>query len=282
MLKPVIDVQHQNKVIAVIVVIALFLGFVYLFGVPLQEGKTEVKSVFVRTNVTLVQVTASTLNVRSGAGTNHSVIGTVSNGQILVTLGQLNGWYVVKLDNDAVGCVSGNYVKPYSSQSQTLITQTPAPTPTPTPTPVPQPTPSPTPTPTPSLTPSTGNFTAEAVEMLAYINAERAKVGAKPLTLDAKLTEGATVKSKDMAVNGYFSHTSPTYGSPFDMMKRFGISYSYAGENIAKHFSVKGAHDAFMNSPGHRANILNGNYGKVGLGFVRYGNYLYVTQWFTN
>ncbi len=90
------------------------------------------------------------------------------------------------------------------------------------------------------------------------------------------------MKSQDMATNNYFSHDSPTYGSPFDMMRSLGISYSYAGENIAKHMSVKSAHDGFMNSPGHRANVLNKNFNKVGLGFVEKGNYLYVTQWFTN
>ena len=66
------------------------------------------------------------------------------------------------------------------------------------------------------------------------------------------------------------------------MMKSLGITYRMAGENIAKNVSVKGAHDAFMNSPGHKANILNSGYHKVGLGFYKSGSYLYVTQWFTN
>jgi uncharacterized YkwD family protein len=119
-------------------------------------------------------------------------------------------------------------------------------------------------------------------EMLGYINAERAAVNVAPLTLDQKLCQGAYLKSRDMAVNGYFSHTSPTYGSPFDMMKSQGITYRTAGENIAKNTSVKGAHTAFMNSPGHKANILNQGFGKIGLGFYQEGQYLYVTQWFTD
>jgi len=119
-------------------------------------------------------------------------------------------------------------------------------------------------------------------EMLGYINAERAKANLPSLVLDEKLCQGAALKSKDMAANGYFSHNSPTYGSPFDMMKSLGITYSLAGENIAKNTSVKGAHDAFMNSPGHRANILNSGFKKVGLGFYQLGSYIYVTQWFTN
>lgn len=126
------------------------------------------------------------------------------------------------------------------------------------------------------------NYSSMQQEMLGYINAERAKVNAPALSLDKALCDGAYLKSKDMAVNGYFAHTSPTYGTPFEMMKSLGITYRAAGENIAKHFTVKGAHDAFMNSAGHRANILNTNFKKVGLGFYSYNHYLYVTQWFTN
>ncbi len=150
-------------------------------------------------------------------------------------------------------------------------------TPTTVPVPVPEPAPAPSPEPEPSTT-----QTSMQSEMLGYINAERANANLAPLILDDKLCQGALLKSKDMAVNKYFSHTSPTYGSPFDMMKSLGITYSLAGENIAKNSSVKGAHDAFMNSSGHRANILNAGFKKVGLGFYQDGYYLYVTQWFTN
>ncbi len=119
-------------------------------------------------------------------------------------------------------------------------------------------------------------------EMLGYVNAERAKANLVPLTLDKALCDGAYLKSKDMADHNYFSHTSPSYGSPFDMMKSLGITYRAAAENIAKNISVSGAHTAFMNSPGHKANILGSQYSKVGFGFYQEGQYLYVTQWFTN
>ncbi|MGR6835992.1 CAP domain-containing protein [Syntrophomonas erecta] len=142
------------------------------------------------------------------------------------------------------------------------------------------PTPAPEPTPAPAQEPA--NFSAMQKEMLGYINAERASANLPSLTLDQKLCQGAYLKSRDMAVNGYFSHTSPTYGSPFEMMKSQGITYRTAGENIAKNTSVKGAHNAFMNSAGHKANILNPGFGKLGLGFYQEGQYLYVTQWFTN
>lgn len=118
--------------------------------------------------------------------------------------------------------------------------------------------------------------------MLAYINAARAAVNLPPLALDPILCQGAYIKSKDMAVNGNFSHTSPTYGDCFQMMDDLGVKRSYAGENIAINISISSAHEAFMNSPGHRANILNTRFHKVGLGFYASGSSLYVTQWFTD
>ncbi|HWP97005.1 MAG TPA: CAP domain-containing protein [Syntrophomonadaceae bacterium] len=141
------------------------------------------------------------------------------------------------------------------------------------------------PAPAPALTPTpqpVTNATALQTEMLGYINAERAKANVGPLILNQALCNGAALKSQDMAVNGYFDHTSPTYGSPFDMMKSLGITYHMAGENIALNISVKGAHDALMNSAGHKANILNSGFKAVGLGFYQKGSSLYVTQWFTD
>jgi len=119
-------------------------------------------------------------------------------------------------------------------------------------------------------------------EMLGYINTARAKANLAPLILNRKLSAGAYHKSKDMAVSRYFNHYSPTYGSPFSMMKRRGISFSSAAENIAINRNVKGAHKDFMESPGHKANIMNSEYYRVGLGFYRKGSSLYITQWFTN
>ncbi len=72
----------------------------------------------------------------------------------------------------------------------------------------------------------------------------------------------------------YFDHTIPTYGSPFEMMTAFGISYSYAGENIAMGYATPQAvMDGWMNSPGHRVNILNANYPQIGVGYVADGSY---------
>ena len=116
--------------------------------------------------------------------------------------------------------------------------------------------------------------TKQAKEVLELVNKERAKVGAKALTLSSSLTNIATIKAKDMSDKGYFDHTSPTYGSPFDMLKRFGVQYSAAGENIAAgQRDANEVMNSWMNSSGHRANILNANYEQIGIGYVEGGQY---------
>lgn len=117
-------------------------------------------------------------------------------------------------------------------------------------------------------TPST-TISSYAETMLRLVNEERAANGLSKLSWNKELAEVAQTKAQDMVNNNYFSHTSPTYGSPFDMMKSFGISYRYAAENIAKNASVEKAHTALMNSDGHRKNILNANYTEIGIGIVK-------------
>ncbi|RLL40370.1 hypothetical protein D8M04_19225 [Oceanobacillus piezotolerans] len=113
-------------------------------------------------------------------------------------------------------------------------------------------------------------FEQEVVELT---NQERAKQGLAPLEIDTELSKVAREKSNDMAVNNYFDHNSPKYGSPFDMMKSFGISYKTAGENIAKGQRTPAeVVNAWMNSEGHRANILNGQFTHIGVGYVENGN----------
>lgn len=114
------------------------------------------------------------------------------------------------------------------------------------------------------------NATVNEYEASVYeiVNNERLAAGKKALTFDMKLCEIAKLKAKDMAEHSYFSHTSPTYGSPYDMLKASGYEYVSAGENIAKgQQSPVTVMDAWMNSEGHRANIL-GNYTKIGIACV--------------
>ena len=114
-------------------------------------------------------------------------------------------------------------------------------------------------------------------EATRLVNVRRAENGLKPLTISEELSVKARVKSTDMLENNYFSHNSPTYGSPFALMKALGIEYRSAAENIAMGYrTAEAVVNAWMNSPSHRANILSSNYTSMGIGHVDG----YWTQWF--
>lgn len=111
-------------------------------------------------------------------------------------------------------------------------------------------------------------------EVVRLVNEIRQQNGLRPLTANWELSRVARYKSQDMVDNRYFSHTSPTYGTPFQMIRAFGLSYRTAGENIAYGYSTPQAVvDGWMNSSGHRANILNASYTQIGVGYVAQGHY---------
>lgn len=117
------------------------------------------------------------------------------------------------------------------------------------------------------------NQAAYEKELIALVNKERAKAGVKALAVDKKLAQVARLKSEDMKKRNNMSHEG-SYGSPFDMMKKFGITYRSAGENIARgQRTPKEVMKSWMNSSGHRANILNKRYTHIGVGYVASGNY---------
>lgn len=123
----------------------------------------------------------------------------------------------------------------------------------------------------PTLDPSITGYEQEVIRLVNEIRGEN---GLKALTYDWELARVARYKSQDMKDNRYFSHTSPVYGTPFQMIRNFGISYRSAGENIAKGYATPQAVvNGWMNSSGHRANILNASYTHIGVGYVSSGNY---------
>jgi uncharacterized YkwD family protein/spore coat assembly protein SafA len=113
-------------------------------------------------------------------------------------------------------------------------------------------------------------------QVIQLTNQERAKNGLKALTPDWELSRVARFKAMDMRDKNYFSHTSPTYGDPFTMIKNFGISYRAAAENIAAgQATPQEVVQAWMNSSGHRANILNAQYNYIGVGYAKGGSQRY-------
>lgn len=192
-------------------------------------------------------VTASTLNVRSGPGIGYGIVTTVKKNEYIRVFAGVGDWYIVQIEGDYVGAVSKKYVKPIYPNSNNIGTtggnennnQT---------------------TPT--------KLTADEQEVLDLINEQRTKQGLKTLQIDAETQRVAKIKAQDMVDNNYFSHNSPIYGSPFDMLKSFKVSYQTAGENIAGNSNNRAAVNAWMNSSGHKANILNGKFNYTGIGVV--------------
>lgn len=120
-----------------------------------------------------------------------------------------------------------------------------------------------------------------ADEVVALVNKERASQGLAPLKINWEVARVAQYKSEDMRDRNYFNHTSPTYGTPFEMLKKFNIKYSAAGENIAKgQKTAQAVVSSWMNSEGHRKNILSTNFTEIGVGYAPGNNTVYWTQIF--
>ena len=197
-------------------------------------------------------VTASNLYVRSGPGTQFKIVTSVPKNQYIRVFAGIGDWYVVQVEGDYIGAVSKKYIKPIypGTSNQKTSTNTNNNTST-----------------------TSTKMTNDEKEVFDLINKQRTQNGLSSLKENSELQRVARIKAQDMVNNNYFSHTSPTYGSPFDMMKSFKISYNTAGENIAGNSSNSSAVTAWMNSPGHRANILNSSFNQTGIGVVTGSKY---------
>lgn len=220
----------------------IILSLIMCIIITPVDASTAVKA----PGFTRCTVNAQSLNIRSGPSTKYKIVKTVKYGTELKAIGKITNWYIVQAADDTVGMVSGWYISPIKS-SQT--------------------------TPSNNQTNTTTNvsnleMTADEQTIFNLVNEARKSAGLSELKLDKELLRVARIKSKDMVDNNYFSHTSPTYGTPFQMIKNFGISYRSAGENIAGNSTAKKAFDAWMNSSGHKANILGSSFSYTGIGVV--------------
>jgi uncharacterized YkwD family protein len=219
-----------------------------------------------------IKITSGNADVRSGCSNASPVIQTTGKDNTLDVVSQVADWFAVKLPNNQIGFVPKTQAKPVVVEdkqpeitpeiSQGAAPQTSQST-------VPKGT---TPK-TPSAQTNSSTLTAQEQEMLKLINQARAQNNVPALQADMQVCNVARVKAQDMIDNNYFSHNSPKYGSPFDMMKAFNVNYVQAGENIAGNQTVQAAHNALMNSPGHRKNILNPEFTHIGLGIKSGGPY---------
>lgn len=185
-------------------------------------------------------VTATTLNVRSGPGTKYKVVTTIKKNSYVRVFAGVGDWYIIQTDGDYVGAVSKKYIKAIYPSTDTNTT----------------------------TTTTSSNMNSDEQEVFKLINEQRVANGLTALKADNEVQKVARIKAKDMVSNNYFSHTSPTYGSPFEMLSSFKVSYKSAGENIAGNSSNSKAVTAWMNSSGHKANILNSSFNYTGIGVV--------------
>lgn len=147
------------------------------------------------------------------------------------------------------------------------------------PAPTPAPAPAPSKAPTTLATTSTAGLTAQEQQLFDLVNQDRTQHGLKPLAVNADLTRLARMKAQDMVTNNYFGHISPTYGSPPDMVRAAGISYTVGvGENIVENNSIQKMYLSWINSPSHQANIVYPTFTEAGMGIVpdNYGGYIAV------
>ena len=239
------EVSYMIQIISkkkLMVVFCLLLAVILIIGITV---KTTAMTHYEKVDFVTGLVTASALNVRQGPGLNYNIATKVYKNEYIRVFAKIGKWYVIQTDKDIVGVVSTEYVKPiYPNTNNNSAGNS-----------------------------NNSSLTADEKQVFDLINEQRKKAGLKELVIDEELQNVARVKAKDMVDNNYFSHTSPTYGSPFDMMKKYGITYRTAGENIAGNSSNSGAVTAWMNSSGHRENILNNAYNYTGIGVVNSSKY---------
>lgn len=191
-------------------------------------------------------------------GTNYPVVAKVNKNEYIRVFAGVGNWYIVQVEGDYVGAVSKQYVKaiyPNSGGSSTGGSSTGGSTGG------------------SGSTTNTSGLTTDELEVFNLINEQRTKNGLSALKIDSEVQNVARVKAKDMVDNNYFSHTSPTYGSPFNMLNSFKVLYKTAGENIAGNSNNSAAVTAWMNSSGHKANILNSSFNYTGVGVVNGSKY---------
>ena len=235
--------------------IAIIISILVIF-IAIMITKSFAMQSYYKVDFQTGLVTATNLYVRSGPGTGYKIVTSIPKNTYIRVFAGVGDWYVVQVEGDYIGAVSKKYVKPIypgsntSSNSNTGTSQN-----------------------NNTGTTISTNMNSDEKEVFELINKQRVQNGLSPLKDNSELQRVARIKAQDMVNNNYFSHTSPTYGSPFDMMKSFKISYNTAGENIAGNSSNSDAVTAWMNSPGHRANILNSSFNQTGIGAVKGSKY---------
>lgn len=245
----ILKITKKKNIILASILILCILAFIGTTSFGMQH--------YYKLDFSTGLVTASKLNVRCGPGTGYSVITTVNQNEYVRVFAGVGNWYIIQVEGDYIGAVKKNYIKPIYPTGSSTSSGTSTNTGT-----------------GGNALGTTAQLTVDELETFNLINQQRTNNGLPSLTIDAEVQRVARIKAQDLVDNNYFDHNSPIYGTPFNMLKNFGIIYKSAGENIAGNSSNSAAVTAWMNSSGHRANILNSSYNYTGLAVVsspRYG-----------
>ena len=231
----------------IFIAVIIFLTLIFISNV--STAMTSYATVDTTTGI----VTAGALNVRQGPGINYKVNTIIYKNEYVRIFAKIGNWYVIQTNGDFIGMASSQYIKlVYDNNSDVQSSDSDT---------------------TTDDSYLTSAITQDEQEVFDLINEQRTAAGLAALQWNDDVQNIARIKAQDMVKNGYFSHTSPTYGTPFEMMKNFGITYKAAGENIAGNSTNQGAVTAWMNSAGHKANILSNNYNYTGIGVVKSSTY---------
>ena len=229
----------------ILVIIALLVLVFSMIFINVSQAMQHYQTVGSTTGI----VTADKLNVRSGPSTSYGTVSQLTKNQYVRVFAQIGSWYVIQTNNDYVGMVSKKYIRLVYSQNTNQNSSSG------------------------NQSTTTTSLTENELEVFNLINQKRSAAGLSSLKIDDEVQNVARIKAKDMVDNNYFAHESPTYGTPLNMLNSFKVSYKTAGENIAGNSSNSKAVEAWMNSSGHKANILNSNYNYTGIGVVNSSKY---------
>lgn len=233
----------KKRILFIIILSIVIIG--QIMNVTTMAMKETAEPDFIRG-----EVIANKLNVRKGPSLLYEVIDIINKGEYIKIHAKIDDWYLIQTEEDIFGCVNSKYIK--NVQQEEVQADAPA-----------------------EGDPEgiTSALTADEKEVLHLINEQRKLHGLEELKIDDELQNVVRIKAQDMVDNNYFAHQSPTYGSPFDMMKNNQIVYKTAGENIAGNSDNKKAVEAWMNSESHKENILNNSYNYTGIAVVDSSKY---------
>lgn len=227
----------KNKIIIILCSIILIL-IASLFASCLAMDPYET------VDFSLGIVNTDYLNMRSGAGIDFDAITILTKNEYVRIYGKIGEWYIVQNEKNQIGTVHENYITP-TDETKAAVTNSEA-----------------------IEEISELNLTSDESQLLSLINTERQKNNLPDFQIDENLQNVARLKAEDLVQNNYFSHISPTYGTPFEMLKANSISYKTASENIAGNSSISDALDSWLSSESHRKNILSNDYNYTGIAVV--------------